>query len=163
MLSKRMQDALNGQINAEFYSAYLYLSMAAWLHNRNLPGSSHWMRIQAQEELLHAMKIYDYINTCSGHVMLNTVEAPPTEWTSPLAVFEEAHRHEQNVTDLINTLVELASVERDYATNVFLHWFVTEQIQEEASTLEIVQKLKTFGDSGNFLYILDKELSSRAV
>ncbi len=163
MLSKRMQDALNGQINAEVYSAYLYLSMAACLEHLHFPGCAHWMQVQAQEELQHAMKLYEYINACGGRVALNSVETPPAEWASPLAVFEDALQHEQKVTELIHTLVDLAGAERDYATNVFLHWFVAEQVQEEAAAHEIVQKLQRMGEVGTAVYLIDRELAGRSL
>ncbi len=161
MLSKKMEDALNGQINAELYSAYLYLSMSADFQSKNLRGFANWMRVQAQEEMVHAMKIYDHVNERGGRVALKPVDGPPTEWALPLAAFEDAYKHEQKVTGLINDLVSLASSEGDNAANIFLQWFVTEQVEEEASADEVVQKLKLIGDSGNGLFMLDQELAQR--
>ncbi|MCK5556801.1 MAG: ferritin, partial [Candidatus Hydrogenedentes bacterium] len=128
MLSEKMRDALDEQLNWELYSAYLYVSMSAYFDSVNLPGFANWMRVQAQEELVHAMKFYDFINERGGRVTLQPVEGPPTEWSSPLDAFENAYRHEQKVTGLINDLVNLAVKERDHATNIFLQWFVTEQV-----------------------------------
>jgi len=139
----------------------LYLSMSAYFQSINLPGFANWMRIQTQEELVHAMKFYDFINERGGRVMLQGVEAPPTEWSSPLDVFENAYKHEQKVTGLINDLVNLAVGERDHATNIFLQWFVTEQVEEEASADEVVQKLKLVGDDSGGLFMLDGEMGQR--
>lgn len=161
MLSNRMQEALNGQINAELYSAYLYLSMAAYYESLDLRGFANWMRVQAQEELVHVMKFYDFINERDGRVLLRPVEGPPSEWDSPMAPFEDAHRHEQKISGLINELVDLAIEDRDHATNNFLQWFVGEQVEEEASVNEVVQKLKLGGDSGYGLLMIDSELAQR--
>jgi len=161
MLSEKMQDALNKQLNAELYSAYLYLSMSAYFQSVNLGGFANWMRVQAQEELTHAMKFYDYVSERGSRVVLQPVEGPPTEWTSPLAVFEDTYRHEQKVTGLINELVNLAIAEGDHATNIFLQWFVTEQVEEEASADQIVQKLKLIGDTGSGLFMIDREIAQR--
>jgi ferritin len=160
-VNKRMQDALNEQIKWELYSSYLYLSMSAYFLSRNLPGFAHWMRVQAQEELVHAIKFYDFINERGGRVLLQPVDGPPTEWDSPLAVFQEAYAHEQKVTARIGDLVDLAVSERDHATNIFLQWFVTEQVEEEASADAVVQQLKLVGDAPNGLFLLDRELGQR--
>ena len=161
MVNKKIEGALNQQLNAELYSSYLYLSMSAYFQSINLPGFANWMRVQAQEELVHAMKFYDFINDRGGRVALQPVEGPPTEWSSPLDAFENAYRHEQKVTGLINDLVNLAVKERDHATNIFLQWFVTEQVEEEASADEVVQKLKLMGDDGGGLFMLDREMAQR--
>ncbi len=161
MINEKMQDALNKQINAELYSSYLYLSMSANFNSVNLNGFANWMRVQAQEELVHAMKFYDYITERGGRVILRPVEGPTSDWASPLAAFEDAYRHEQKVTGLINDLVELAVAERDHATNIFLQWFVSEQVEEEASADEVVQKLKLVGDASHGLFMLDRELGQR--
>lgn len=161
MLTEKMQEALNKQINAEFYSAYLYLSMSAYFESIDLAGFARWMRVQAQEELTHAMKIYDYVNERGGRVVLYPIEGPPTEWDSPLATFEAAYRHEQKVTGLINELVNLAQEEKDHATYIFLQWFVTEQVEEEASAKEVVQKLKLAGNAPGALFMLNRELGQR--
>jgi len=161
MVNREIEGALNQQLNAELYSSYLYLSMSAYFQTINLLGFANWMRIQAQEELVHAMKFYDFINERNGRVILQQVEAPPTEWSSPLDVFEGAYKHEQKVTGLINDLVNLAVGERDNATNIFLQWFVTEQVEEEASADEVVQKLKLVGDDSSGLFMLDGEMGQR--
>jgi ferritin len=162
MLSKKMQDALNKQLNAELYSSYLYLSMSTYFQSLNLGGFANWMRVQAQEELMHAMKFYDFVNERDGKVVLQAVDGPPAEWDSPLAVFEHVYEHEQKVTGLINDLVNLAIGERDHATNIFLQWFVTEQVEEEASANEVVQRLKLLGKDKGGLFMLDRELAQRA-
>jgi ferritin len=156
-----MQEALNSQLNAELYSSYLYLSMASYYESVDLTGFAHWMRTQAQEELFHAMKFYDFVNERSGKVTLQEIEGPPVEWESPSAPFEHAYQHEQKVTGLINDLVNLAIEEKDHATNNFLQWFVKEQVEEEASANEVVQKLKLTGGEGNGLFMLDSELGQR--
>ncbi len=161
MVNKKIEGALNQQLNAELYSSYLYLSMSAYFQSINLPGFANWMRVQTQEELVHAMKFYDFINERGGRVILQGVEAPPAEWSSPLDVFENAYKHEQKVTGLINDLVNLAVGERDHATNIFLQWFVTEQVEEEASADEVVQKLKLVGDDSGGLFMLDGEMGQR--
>ena len=161
MLSERMEKALNKQINAELYSAYLYLAMAAYFESINLGGFGNWMRIQAQEELTHAMKFYDFVYERGGRVVLAAVDAPPKEWDSPLAAFEGAYEHECKVSAMINDLVNIAIEEKDHATNNFLQWFVSEQVEEEASADAVVQKLKLIGDHGNGIFMLDRELGQR--
>jgi len=161
MIDQRMQEALNKQINAEIYSAYLYLSMSAHFQSVNLAGFANWMRVQWQEELAHALKFYDYVNERGGRVVLQPVEAPPSAWDSPLALFEHVHQHEQKVTGMINKLVDLAVEIRDHATNNVLQWFVAEQVEEEASADEVVQKLKLVGDDPGALFMIDRELAQR--
>ncbi len=161
MIDEKMQEAINKQLNAELYSSYLYLSMSAYFQSVNLGGFANWMRVQAKEELAHAMKFYDYVNERGGRVILHPVEAPPSEWDSPLAVFEHVYQHEQKVTGLINKLVDLAVKARDHATNNFLQWFVSEQVEEEASADEVVQKLKLVGDDPSGLFMIDRELAQR--
>jgi ferritin len=161
MISKKMEEALNKQINAELYSAYLYFSMAADFETKNLPGFAHWMYMQAQEEKGHAIRIYNYINEQQGKVILGAIEAPQTDWVSPLDVFEASYKHERHVTALIHDLVALADEEKDYATHIFLQWFVTEQVEEEASASTVVDKLKMIGDSPQGLFMLDRELAQR--
>ena len=161
MLSKKMQEALNEQINAELYSAYLYLSMSAYFKSINLPGSANWMRVQTQEEMVHAMKIYDYVNERGGRVALEAVSKPVVEWKSPLAAFQAAYKHEQHVTGLINDLVNLAVKEKDHAVNAFLQWFVNEQVEEEASADEVVQKLKQVEKVPAGVFMIDRELGQR--
>jgi len=161
MISKKMEEALNAQVNAELYSAYLYLSMESYFQSLNLNGFANWMRVQTQEEVSHAMKIYDFINERGGRALLKGIDAPPTEWNSPLAVFKAAYAHEQKVTGLINGLVDLAIKEKDHATNSFLQWFVNEQVEEEASADEIVQQLKMMEKAPGGMFMLDRELGQR--
>ena len=161
MISKKMAEALNGQVNAEFYSAYLYLSMEAYFESMNLPSFANWMRAQIQEESIHAMKIYDFVNERGGRVLLKSIEQPPTEWKSPLAAFEAAYKHEQKVTGLINDLVNLAIEEKDHASNTFLQWFVNEQVEEESSVNEVVQKLKMLENAPGGQFLIDRELGQR--
>ena len=161
MIKEKIQDALNEQINAELYSSYLYLSMSAYFESINLKGCANWMRVQTQEELVHAMKFHDYLIERGGKVTLTSIESPPTEWPSPLAIFEQAYQHEQKVTGLINKLVDLAIAEKDHATNNFLQWFVSEQVEEEASADEVVQKIKLMGDARGGIFMLDRELAQR--
>ena len=161
MINKKMQDALNEQVNAEFYSAYLYLSMAAYFESTSLPGFATWMRVQTQEELLHGMKIYDYVNERGGRVTLKSIGEPQTEWESPLAAFEAAYGHEQKVTGLINGLVNLAVEEKDIAANTFLQWFVDEQVEEEESAETVVNKLKLAADASDGMNMLDNEMGQR--
>lgn len=161
MISKKMEEAINNQINAEFYSAYLYLAMSAYFENQNLPGFAHWMHAQYQEEVTHAMKFLNYLNERGGRVLLKTIEGPNNEWKGPLHVFEETLKHEQVVTGLINNLVDLAIQEKDHATNNFLQWFVGEQVEEEATAANILGTIKMVQDSKDSLYMLDKELAQR--
>jgi ferritin len=161
MISEKLEEAFNNQINAELYSSYLYLSMVAYFESMNLPGFGQWMRCQAQEEVTHAMKFFHFIHERGGRVKLTAIEGPPTEWGSPLAAFEAAYAHEQKVSGMINDLVDLAMEERDHAANNFLQWFVSEQVEEEASADEVVNKIKLAGDRGGGLFMLDRELGSR--
>jgi ferritin len=161
MISDKIQAAFNKQINAELYSSYLYLSMAAHFESLNLPGFANWMRCQAQEELVHAMKFYSFIHERNGTVTLSAIDGPPTQWDSPLAAFKDAYLHEQKVTSMINGLVDLAVEERDHASNAFLQWFVTEQVEEESSSDQVVQKLKLAGSEGSGLFMIDQELGQR--
>jgi len=161
MLGKKIEKAFNEQINAELYSAYMYLSMAAWFDDQGLPGMSHWMRMQAKEEDIHGMKFFDFICERAGRVSLTAIETPPSEWKSPLDVFEAAYAHEQVVTGLINDLMDLAISEKDHASVTFLNWFVDEQVEEEATALDIVGQLKLGGDTKSVLFLLDRELGQR--
>ena len=161
MLSITMQKALNEQVNAEYYSAYLYLSMAAWFESLNLNGFANWMRVQTQEELAHGTIIFNFVSQRGGRVTLTAIGAPQTEWESPRKVFEDAYAHEQKVTALINKLVDLAIKESDHATNAFLQWFVTEQVEEEMNTSGIANQLKVSGDSPQALFMIDRELAAR--
>jgi len=162
MLSEKMQAALNGQLNAELYSSYLYLSMNAYFKSINLDGFANWMHFQAQEELMHAMKFYDFINQRGGKVTLQRIEAPPSGWDSPLSVFQATLEHEQKVTGLIHALVDLALAEHDHATNIFLQWFVSEQVEEEENVGGVLEQLKLMGEAKGGLFMIDRELAKRS-
>ena len=162
MLSDKIQQALNGQMNAELYSSYLYLSMNAYFKSVNLDGFANWMYYQAQEELEHSMKFYDFIIQRGGTIQLQQIDAPPSEWSSPLAVFEATLEHEQKVTGLINGLVDVAHEEHDHATNIFLQWFVSEQVEEEESVGGVLEQLKLMGDAKGGLFMIDRELAKRS-
>ncbi len=161
MLKKAMQKALNEQINAELYSSYLYLAMSAWCHTKDMPGMASWFKVQAQEELIHAGKFFDYINDRDGQVTLGAIDAASGEWRSPKEVFQATVEHEEKVTARILKLVELATKEGDHTTWTFLQWFVNEQIEEEASARQLLGQLRLIGDNGSGLYVLDKELAAR--
>ncbi|RKX29973.1 MAG: ferritin [Candidatus Zixiibacteriota bacterium] len=161
MISKKIQDAFNDQVAAEFYSAYLYLSMASYLESIDLPGFANWMRIQYQEEVSHGMKLFDYVIERDGRAIVKAFDAPPSEWDSILNVFEASYVHEQKVTGLINDLMDIAIEEKDHASQIFLQWFVNEQVEEEASVKAIVQQLKLLGDSKGGLFQIDRELGRR--
>ena len=161
MLGKRMQDAINEQINAELYSAYLYLSMAAYTEAANLPGFAHWMRAQANEEVEHALKLFKYVGERGGRVVLTAIEQPQVEWTSPLHVFEHTLEHERKVTSLIHGLYEVALAEKDYASQMLLHWYIEEQVEEESNAEQIVAALKMAGEKPQGLLIVDQQLASR--
>lgn len=161
MLSKKMEKELNNQLNAELFSAYLYLSMSAYCESSNLKGFANWMRVQALEERDHAMKFFNFIHDRGGRVLMQPIEGPDTKWKSPLHVFQETYKHEQLVTRLINKLVDLAEKESDHATRNFLQWFVEEQVEEEASADDIVQQLKLVGSQGHGIFMIDRELGQR--
>jgi ferritin len=161
MLSQKMQETLNAQINAEYYSSYLYLSMAAWCEEANLKGMANWFRIQSKEEMIHVMKFFQYVLDRKGKVQLTAIDAPPTTWESALAVFEHTLKHEQHVTSLVNNLADLAMAEKDHATHMLLEWFVNEQVEEEAVADQIVGELRLLKGSSEGLYMLDKELAQR--
>lgn len=159
-MDNEMIKALNTQVNKELYSAYLYLGMAAYFEDVNLKGFAAWMHLQAQEEVSHAMKIYNFILDRGDKVKLLAIDEPPQAWKSPLEIFQASYEHEQKVTRMIHDLVVLATKLNDYATQNFLQWFVAEQVEEEASVLEIVEKLKLSGDASGLLF-LDAELGKR--
>ncbi len=161
MLSERMEKVLNDQINAEMYSAYLYLSMAAYFDSINLKGFSNWMRMQEQEESMHAMKLYDYVLEKGGKVTLAAIDAPQTVWDSAQDAFQGVRDHEAKVTGLINDLVDVAMEERDHATNIMLQWFVTEQVEEESNAQDILEQLKLVAEAPGGMFMLDRELSQR--
>jgi len=161
MLSKAMEDALNRQVNREFYSAYLYLAMSAYFESASLKGFAKWMRVQSREERTHAEKIYDYILIRGGKVTLGDIEAPKSRWTSAGKVFEEVYSHEQKVTAMIHNLVELAAKEKDHASFEMLQWFVKEQVEEEAGSGDILAQIRIVGDQPGHLFWLDHELGKR--
>ncbi len=161
MISDRMLEALNKQINEEMFSAYLYLSMSAYFELQNLKGFANWMMVQYKEEVDHAMKFYHYINSRGGKVKLFALAEPPSEWSSPLNAFEETLKHEQHITKCINDLVDLAEQEKDRATFNLLQWYIDEQIEEEENDNEILGKLRLLGEGGNSIFMLDRELAQR--
>ncbi len=161
MIGKKMAEALNLQMNREFFNARLYLSMAAYLESLNLPGASHWMELQSQEETGHAMRLYRYLRERGARIVLSGVDAPPTEWKSPRDAFEAAYEHECKVTREFDEHMALAEAEKDHASRIFLQWFVNEQVEEEAHADDIVQKFKMIGDSKNGLFMMDRHLGDR--
>ena len=161
MLSASMQDSFNEQIKNEFYSAYIYLSMAAFFDDANLPGMAGWMRVQAREEAVHAIKIFDHLLDRGARVKLRGISQPPVDFASPLDVFEQAYKHEQAVTKAIHDLYAKAVQEKDFASSVFLDWFVREQVEEEKTALVIVEHLKMVAEDRSGLLMLDRELSQR--
>jgi len=160
VIDDRMVEAINDQINAELWSAYIYYSMAAWLEDNDLPGMAAWMKAQAQEEMFHADKFFSFVTERGGKVVLTAIEAPETEWESPLAVFEHAYEHEQWVTSNINALVDLAIELKDHATNNFLQWYVAEQVEEEDNTSTVAQQIRMVEGTAS-LFMLDRELGAR--
>lgn len=160
-IGKVMQDGLNEQINKEFFSSYLYLSMAAYFEDKNLSGFAHWMRLQADEEREHAMKFYDFILDSGGRVQLTAIEAPATEWNSNLEVVEQVAEHEAKVTASIHSLYELALKEKDYPAQIMLQWFISEQVEEEKNAAELVAKLRLIEERGTAVLMLDHRLSKR--
>ncbi|MFT5232850.1 MAG: ferritin [Candidatus Krumholzibacteriia bacterium] len=161
MLSKKLLNALNTQINLEYHSSYIYRAMAAYMEDKNLDGCAHWMRMQADEEHQHALKIFDYVLERGGRIKLMAVEAPPQDWDSPLLAFRDALAHEKDMTAKITELADLALEERDHATNNVMQWYVSEQVEEESAVDDIVKKLEMVGDSGPGLFMMDRELKSR--
>lgn len=161
MLSEKMQEALNKQLQEEISSAYIYLSMSACFEDLDLPGMAAWMRAQHDEEMLHAMKFFDYINSRGGRVELQAIPAPQKEWKDALDIFTAAYNHELHITGCIHNLVKLSREEVDIATETFLQWFVTEQVEEETTADAIVKNLKRVGNSSEGLFMLDRELGAR--
>jgi ferritin len=161
MLGKKLEDALNEQINKELYSGYLYLSMSAYCESESLPGFAGWMRAQAQEEVEHAMRLFDHVFATGGRVVLKVIEMPAPVWKSPLEMFEEVLEHERKVTGMIHRLYELAVQEQEYATQMELQWFITEQVEEEDSAGQIVEQLKRIGDQPMGLLMMDRQLGER--
>ena len=161
MISKKLEAAINAQINAEMWSAYLYLSMSAYCQETGFPGMANWFAVQFKEEQDHAMILFNYLQSRGGRVLLSPIEAVPTEWASPLAAFEHTLEHEGKVTSLINNLMALAVEEKDFAAQSRLNWFVDEQVEEEENATELIQKLRLIGNNGYGLYQLDQELAAR--
>ena len=160
-MNTKLLNEMNEQINKEIYSGYLYLAMAAHFETQNLGGFAKWMEMQAKEELEHGMKFYSFLNEMGKKVELKAIDQPQTSFGSPTEVFELVLEHEKYVTSRIHMLYELALAEKDYATEVFLQWFVKEQVEEEKNATEILESLKMAGESGNFLFMLDKKLGER--
>jgi len=161
MINQTVQKAINEQIKNELFSAYLYLSMAAYFEEKNLPGFAHWMRLQSQEEQEHALKFFNFILDRGGKVTLLAIEQPKTEWKSALDAFNDAYAHEQLVTGMINNIYEIALKEKDYPTQVMLHWFIDEQVEEEKNASEIVEQLKLIEERGTAILMLDHQLANR--
>lgn len=161
MLTKRMEDELNGQINAEYWSAYFYLSMSAYLGNEGLSGAASWFRVQYQEEISHALKFFDYIIERGGKVNLKPIPEVQSEWNGIIDIFQETLKHEQKVTSLINSLMDIAIEEKDHAAKSFLQWYVDEQVEEESGVQTILDQLKMVDGKGNGLFMIDKDLGQR--
>ena len=162
MISKSLTDALNEQLKHELFSEYLYLAMSAYCDDRNLPGFAHWMRLQATEEHEHAMRFFDFIQDRDGRAVLQALPQPPRDFGSPLELFEKVLAHEQEITSLIDQLYRKAVAEQDHATQIFVQWFISEQVVEEKTATEILDTLKMAGDSKVALLMLDRELAARA-
>ena len=162
MISKKMEAALNNQVNKEIFSSYLYLSMSAYFDSKNFAGMSGWMKMQSQEEYDHAMRFYDFILRVGGEVKLAAIDAPQTDWESPLAIFEDSLDHERYISKSIHELMDLAVEEKDHPTKSFLQWFVDEQVEEEDTVQQIVENFKMIGDSKGGLFMFDRELGARS-
>ena len=161
MLNPKVQDALNAQINAEFFSAYLYLSMAQHFKAEGFSGIANWFSVQFKEEQAHAEIFMNYVNSRGGRVVLKAIDAVPTKWENPMDAFQATLAHEQTVTASINNLYKIATDENDYATRDRLNWFITEQVEEEDNCRTLIDKLKLIGDNGMGMYMLDNELATR--
>ncbi len=161
MISQTMQDAINAQIQHEFYSANLYLAMSSYFEANNLEGLAKWMRIQFEEEQAHALKFFDYLHDRGGRAYVGVIEQPPAEFESPLDVFQKAYAHEQKVTGLINKLYEQALKENDYPTQILLQWYINEQVEEEKNAQTIIEKLKAIGPIQGLILHLDHQLGKR--
>jgi ferritin len=161
MISKAMQDAINEQINKEQFSSYLYLAMAAYFEEKNLPGFAKWMHVQADEEHQHAMKLYDHLVDRGGRVTLKAIAAPEGDWASPQAAFEAVLAHEQKVTKSIHDLYEVALKEKDYPAQSMLHWFIDEQVEEEKNATEVLENLKRIEAHDSAVLMLDHRLGKR--
>jgi ferritin len=163
MLKDNVQEALNNQINAELYSAYIYLSMAAYFESEALPGFAKWMEAQAAEEVAHAMRFYRYVYDRGGRVFMKPIEGPRGEWDGVVDVFQNTLDHERYVSSLIHDLVDLARAEKDHPTENMLQWFVEEQVEEEATAEELLDQLKMIEGDKSALFMMDRELGARQV
>jgi len=161
MINSKIEKALNEQINKEFFSSYLYLSMSSYFESKNLTGMANWMKIQADEEHLHAMKFYAYLIQKGGRAILTSIETPKSDWKSALDAYEDTYTHEKFITASIDELVNLCHEVKDHATTNFLQWFVTEQVEEEANVTKIIDDLKLIGDNNYGIFMLDRELGTR--
>ena len=161
MLNPKVEEAINEQINAELYSAFLYLSMSAYFQRQNLPGFAKWTYVQYLEETTHALKFFNYVNERGGSVKLAAIKEPPTEWRNPVEVFDAIYKHEQLVTSLIYRIVDIAIQERDHASNNMLQWYVAEQVEEEANATDIIAQLRMVGDKSSAIFMIDHQLGKR--
>ena len=160
-ISKTMNDAINQQVNRELFSAYLYLAMGAYFDAQNLSGFATWMKLQAKEEQEHAQRFYDYVYSRGGQITYKEIETPQSEWKSPLDVFKDVLNHEQKVTEMINNLLVIARNEKDYATESMLKWFIDEQVEEEESAMNVIQKLEEIGANKIGIMMMDGKLGAR--
>jgi ferritin len=163
MLSSKMQAALNKQINQELFSAYLYMALGAYFSERNFKGFANWMRVQAQEEIMHSSKLFDYVVNRNGKIDLQPVKAPPKTFKDAVSAIQTAYKAEVTNTKQINTIMDLAIKENDHATRVILEWFVEEQVEEESSALELLEQAKVAHKSASAMFILDRELGTRTL
>ncbi|MBF4693192.1 ferritin [Fusibacter ferrireducens] len=161
MINPKLEKAINEQINAELYSAYLYLSMSAYLESLNLPGFATWMRVQFEEEQFHAMRFFTYLNDRGGRVVLEAIEKPQFEWNNVIEVFEKTLEHEIHVTNLLNNIADIAEAERDRPTKNLMIWFIDEQVEEESTAEKIINELKMINGEGHGMLMLDRELGAR--
>lgn len=161
MVSTKVYELLINQINAEFYSSYLYLSMSTYFESKNLSGLSKWMKLQADEEYQHAMKIYEFLSNCGKRVVLKAIAEPKSQWSSVMEVWQDSLNHEKKITDMINSIMKQAIEDKDFPSINFLNWFVDEQVEEVRTIEEIINKFEMIGDTNQGLYLLDKELGSR--
>ncbi len=161
MIGKKMLDAINAQINAEFYSSYLYMSMQSYFSSIGMPGAANWMRVQALEEMTHGEKFCKYVEERGGRVLLSAIAAPETQWKDALAVFDAILTHERKVTALINGLMDVAIEQKDHAAGMFLQWFIGEQVEEEASVQAVIDQIKLAGESKGGMLMIDRELAAR--
>ena len=161
MINSKLEAVINQQINAELYSAYLYLSMSAYFESMNLPGFANWMKVQFEEEQFHALKFYNYLVSRGGRVVLEAIEKPQFEWKNPIEVFEHTLEHEKHVTALLNNIAEVAEVEKDRPTRNLMIWFIDEQVEEEGNAEKIINELKLIGGEGHGMLMLDREFATR--